>query len=194
MQHNTNKSKDKALIPFLRALEGKDCSLIAIQEPWLNPVKPDTLKVGEYRTFLPEGPQPRTCFYINKDLDPAAWKPTTHSTDMNTISLCVGNTTINVHNCYNPPPGSYASQAPGTLPLIATALAIPGEHILLGDFNLHHPSWGGAGCPTQHDQADTLIETTTAADLSLLLPVGTITRKTNNSESTIDLVFATEHI
>ena len=33
MQHNTNKSKDKALLPFLQALEGKECSLIAIQEP-----------------------------------------------------------------------------------------------------------------------------------------------------------------
>ena len=163
MQHNTNKSKDKAVLPFLHALEGKDCSLIAIQEPWLNPAKSDTLEVGAYYTVLPEGPRPRTCFYVSKDLDPTAWKSTVHSTDMITISLTIGDTTINVHNCYNPPPGSYTSQSPGTLPLIKIALAMPGEHILLGDFNLYHPQWDGVGCPTQHDMADTLIETTLVA-------------------------------
>jgi hypothetical protein len=32
--------------------------------------------------------------------------------------------------------------------------------MLIGDFNLHHPLWGGTLLPTQHTLADNLIETT----------------------------------
>ena len=44
---------------------------------------------------------------------------------------------------------------------------------MVGDFNLHHPSWGGAHCLTQHGVADCLIEVVEAVDLDLALPLGT---------------------
>ena len=62
-------------------------------------------------------------------------------------------------------------------------------HIVVGDFNLHHPSWGGAHCLTQHRVADRLIEVMEAVDLDLALPLGTTTWWAHTLCSTIDLCF-----
>jgi len=51
----------------------------------------------------------------------------------------------------------------------------PGEHIILGDFNLHHPMWNGPYTVTQHDAADQLLDYVELANLQLLLPPGSIT-------------------
>ena len=44
-----------------------------------------------------------------------------------------------------------------TLPQIQDVLQKPGEYILLGDFNLHHPQWNNPGRFTYHAMADKLI-------------------------------------
>ena len=41
----------------------------------------------------------------------------------------------------------------------------PGEYIVVGDFNLHHPIWGGPQCLKQHNMADDLIRVTREAHL-----------------------------
>jgi exonuclease III len=61
--------------------------------------------------------------------------------------------------------------------------------ILLGDYNLHHPLWGGERATTD-TLAENLISFFNAHFLNLLLPPGTITWSQNRSETTIDLVFA----
>ena len=62
--------------------------------------------------------------------------------------------------------------------------------ILLGDFNLHHPSWGGIHVPADA-HAERLIDTINDFDLELVLPQGEITWARNHVKSTIDLIFAT---
>ncbi len=64
------------------------------------------------------------------------------------------------------------------------------EQIVIGDFNLHHPSWGGAD--VQADQeADELILLTKEFEMEQVLPRGTMTWRRIESHSTIDLIFMT---
>ncbi|KAJ6019800.1 hypothetical protein N7499_003100 [Penicillium canescens] len=60
--------------------------------------------------------------------------------------------------------------------------------IILGDFNIHHPAWGGDDA-VQDAKADALIELTNSADLDLCLAPGTITRDESSHQTAIDLVF-----
>ncbi len=63
------------------------------------------------------------------------------------------------------------------------------DHILLGDFNLHHPLWGGAQATTD-TMAENFISFFNAHFLHLLLPQGSITCSENGCETTIDDIFA----
>ena len=105
---------------------------------------------------------------------------------------------IRIHNVYNPSPISTTSRdSPSTLPKLAEGLRsgrAESTHLVVGDFNLHHPYWGGGGCLIQHAMADTLIELTAETHLDLLLPTGEITRRMNQQRTTIDLTFAQQWI
>lgn len=71
---------------------------------------------------------------------------------------------------------------------------MPGEHIIVGDMNLHHPRWAGPTYPLQHKLSDNLLEIVQSARLDLALLEGTITRDcqrgTRREQTTIDLSFA----
>ena len=62
--------------------------------------------------------------------------------------------------------------------------------ILLEDFNLHHPSWGGEHISTDNE-ANSLVEVVNSFELNLLLPCREITWQRTEAESTINLVFST---
>jgi hypothetical protein len=47
--------------------------------------------------------------------------------------------------------------------------------MLIRNFDLHHPLWGGTLLPTQHTLADDLIETTAHGNMELILPQGIVT-------------------
>ena len=66
--------------------------------------------------------------------------------------------------------------------------------MVLGDFNLHHPLWGGRTMLSQHVYADKLIDMVEEHDLTQLTPPGTITWLARGSESTIDLTYTLEFI
>jgi hypothetical protein len=65
------------------------------------------------------------------------------------------------------------------------------EVILLGDFNCHHPAWGGRGTATEK-QADHLLKATQGWNLSLETPPGEPTWRRGLRESVIDLTFISE--
>ena len=65
-------------------------------------------------------------------------------------------------------------------------------HIVLGDFNLHHPYWGGLGA-ARHEGAEELMYAMEKAGLELVLPPGTITY-TQNAETTIDQIWASSNL
>ncbi len=63
------------------------------------------------------------------------------------------------------------------------------DYTLLGDFNLHHPLWGGAQAPAD-PMAENIISFFNAHFLHPLLPQGSITHSEDGRETTIDLVLA----
>jgi hypothetical protein len=71
--------------------------------------------------------------------------------------------------------------------------ALSGKVVLLGDFNAHHPAWGGrhvAGEP----QAEHLLLEMARRGLRLLTPEGETTWKRGRQESVIDLTFASADV
>ena len=140
----------------------------------------------------------RVCFYISDKIDPDSWEISHSSKDLIFLHLKIkqndGTKTINIHNVYNSSSVSYASiDSPSTLQSLQEALRTLGEHIVLGDFNLHHRYWCGAFRLTQHAMADILLDIIANQDMDLTLPRGTITwEKGNSFFSTIDLVFVTD--
>jgi hypothetical protein len=110
-----------------------------------------------------------------------------------TLRLIGGTQMINVYNVYNPPPTSHNDET-GIATFIALndALTMPGRHIVVGDFNLHHPWWCEPTYAHQHRIADRLLNIMRDTSLELALPRGTITREARRGDitekTTIDLV------
>lgn len=191
VQYNVNKSRNRVMSAFLQAVDPKSHHILAFQEPWKNPQMPTTLRSPNYHLVYPPHVDTRVCFFVSKVLDRDCWETKEHSPDLLTLTLRTDNKTLHIHNCYNQPPKLATSRYLGVLQRLPEALNCDGEHILLGDFNLHHPSWGGVLLPTQHALADDLIDITIRANLQLTLPPGSITWRIRHSMSTLDLVFAT---
>src|SRR5205814_169596 len=84
---------------------------------------------------------------------------------------------------------------PTPIPHLLDALQVPGRHLVVGDFSLHHPLWGGPEVTRSHAAAELLIRGMIANQMDLLLTPGTITReKHNNEPSTLDLTLSTSNL
>ena len=95
-----------------------------------------------------------------------------------------------VYNVYNLSPASYSSEGgQSTLPALAAMLEREGEHIIIGDFNLHRPDWNSENRFTQHAASAELIRLANVHGLLQATQPGIATRETVNSESTLDLTF-----
>ena len=68
------------------------------------------------------------------------------------------------------------------------------KQLVVKDFNLHHSYWEKWRCFTQHMMIDILLNIITNTRLKLLLKSDTITCKTYNQFTTINLVFSSEKI
>ena len=82
------------------------------------------------------------------------------------------------------------------IPFLEEALSAErgGEHVVSGDFNLHHPVWGSIHIPTTDLNSEDLLSVVEEHGLQLLLKKGTITYEEAGHQSTIDLVFASSFI
>lgn len=196
LQYNIRKGKDRTMVSLLEDPRIQDYDILAIQKPWRNTYVPTSYNPnnsGFHLAFSPEK-DTRVCLYINNRIDPETWKVEFPFPDLCTLTISVCHNgerqTLHIHNVYNPSPTSYAStNSPSTLPTLQMQLKENGGHIVLGDFNLHHPYWSGPSRFTQHAVADTLIDMVTQAKLQLTLPRGTTTWEARGTRSTIDLVF-----
>src|SRR6266487_5932832 len=104
---------------------------------------------------------------------------------------------LQIYNVYNLPPISIQDTTRPSILLVfyKDLQESPHKHtIVLGDFNLHHPLWGGCTMLSQHAYANKLIDIVKEHDLTQLTPPGTITWSARRSESTIDLTYALEFI
>jgi hypothetical protein len=95
--------------------------------------------------------------------------------------------TVYIHNIYNEPRGGTIARIQEELGRIREEDG-DSEHILLGDFNLHHPCWGGPG--VQEDaEAEDLLEIMDSYDMENVTEEGVATWERNDQRSTIDLTF-----
>lgn len=204
VQYNVHKSKDKVMAPLLEERHIQDVDILAIQEPTYNISNGTTYNPSTSGFFLAHkgGQKVRTCFYINKRLDPSSWEIKYSDDDLCSLRLEFEKRkgdnndqaqVLWVHNVYNPSPISITSDdSPTSIPILEKALDEEGEHIALGDFNLHHPRWNNKGRYTYHKMADKLIELMDSKGMVLGLPEESITWRRGTTQSAIDLNFLTE--
>ncbi len=195
LQYNVRKSYGQVMAPLF-ADNGfiSSFDIIAVQEPWRNTYQNTThhLQKDLFELAYLDHPQTRGCFFISKRLKPGSRSIFFHSPDLVTLCLKTScGSTIHLHNIHNPVAYTGKSQ----LSLLENALAAnpEQEQIVVGDFNLHHPSWGGPYIRADNGSEDFLI-LSKAYNLSLLLPPGTITYEEGPGKSTIDLIFSTDFL
>lgn len=176
---------EKSWRHFLAKKKFADFDLIALQEPWRNTYQNTTFhpRKDVFELAYMDDLLTRVCFYINKKIALASWTVKFHLPDLCTLRIkTTTNRILHIHNIYNP---TIASEEPSKIPLLQTILETSplDEHMVLGDFNLHHPNWGGPNC-----RSVILAE---QYYLAQLVPTGTITYSEGLGKSTIDLFFAT---
>ncbi|KAJ5953702.1 hypothetical protein N7454_000598 [Penicillium verhagenii] len=169
-QYNVNRSKDIVMAQFLRDPTVIAADIIAIQEPWINPFNKDTHHPAKlthdlvWPSDLEE--RSRVCMFVSKKL--AGWTHFAHSADVQELRLktiCGGDVISEQRSTY----------------------------LLMGDFNLHHPVWGGDDAE-EDAEAEELLTLMDSAELDCWLEPGTVTRMDARSQTTIDLVLASRRL
>ena len=200
LQYNIRKETG-TMTALLADTAVQEIDILAIQEPCQNAHNGSSYNPSTSNFHLAHkgGADTRTCFYINKRLNLENWEVDYTSKDVCTIAIQPRQKKngkkiiekIKVHNIYNPSPVLITLENPSSLPLAEQKIQEPGEHLLLGDFNLHHPNWNNPNRYSYHKEADALVEFTENRGLELISPHNKPTWKARGQESVIDLVFAT---
>ncbi|KAK6214968.1 zinc knuckle [Colletotrichum tabaci] len=133
----------------------------------------------------------RIGFYVHDSIPLADWNVSFHDNGnksmVATLKLSTRSGSIAIHNVYNHTLNLDMAE------LLATYTTSPSD-LLLGDFNLHHPLWGGPNVKPNSPQAEQLYHGTQIAGMRCLTkPTITYSRGTQKDGtfcSTIDLAFA----
>jgi hypothetical protein len=178
--------------------------ILAIQEPWKNPFMSTTHHPAKdrfhlcYSATIENGPA-RVCFFVNKRLDNTTWQFESYTKDACSLHIqCeVGGQAaghLHIHNIYNP--GQATEDRESVLPLIVTLLeTYPlDDQMVLGDFNLHHRSWGGERVVREDQEAEELRIIMDRFGLTSTLHEGAVTYEERSAQSTIDLCWITTRI
>jgi exonuclease III len=192
LQYNVHRSKNVVMARFLRDPKVLEADIIAIQEPWDNPFQDTTHHPANttHQLLYPEQTRgrARVCLYVSRKIDPMKWKHTVHSRDCQELELHYDTGTLRLYNIYNP--RLDADSQTDTLDILEQVINRQnGSCLLLGDFNLHHPAWGGDYIRHTDTRSDKLLELTDAWLLDLWTEPGAITRDEQGHQSTIDLTW-----
>jgi exonuclease III len=195
IQYNCGNSNNQLSKPFFDSVSQTKHQILAIQEPVHNRATNRTYCPPGY-TLLYEGkPETKICFMISKRLDPSRWRHELYGPHVAALHISPedpNQTSFTIINVYNP--RDTVSQTISTRNAITEACRQnKGELLLLGDFNIHHPKWGGPRTATE-PQANSLLRITGKHNLRLITPPGIYTWKRGAHESVIDLTFASPAI
>jgi hypothetical protein len=181
LQHNVHRCKNVVMAQFLRDPEFLKAVIIAIQEPWDNPYTDTTHHPAKatHQLLYPDsqetGGRARVCLFISKRIDPTKWRHTAHSRDCQELELHCNTGKLRLFNIYNP--RLDADNQTDTLDLLEQVLDREDSScLLLGDFNLHHPAWGGDHVRHTDLRSDQLLELTDEWLLDLWTETGAVTR------------------
>ncbi len=111
------------------------------------------------------------------------------------LTIQQGDSRLNITNIYSPPPESY-NHVDDSSPIhcLQETLDQPGEHVLVGNLNLHHKSWGGNQVNREHRMTADLLKHVEQSNLVLTTSPGMVTRDLHGSKTTIDLTFVSPTI
>jgi endonuclease/exonuclease/phosphatase family metal-dependent hydrolase len=129
-------------------------------------------------------------------LDHKRWQFKEHSRDICSLTIELGDDQqegqhLTIHNVYNPTRRSESDNSVLTDVRAIMQNNQSEEQILLGDFNLHHPMWGGADVRHIDPDSADLLAIMEDFNLTNTLPPGTITYEKRTARTTIDLCLAT---
>ena len=115
--------------------------IIAIQEPWPSRVGSTYCPRGcQYNLVFPQQENARVCFYINKQIPVSSWRVTGDEADYLRVEFERPGGPLVIHNIYSQTPATYETVDWNTpLPRLLQAINSLGQHLIVGDFNLHHP-------------------------------------------------------
>ncbi|KAJ5313210.1 uncharacterized protein N7443_000094 [Penicillium atrosanguineum] len=148
--------------------------------------------------------RPRVCFYINKKINPKAWSVQHYSRDVSTLSVKTALGVAHIHNVYVQSKVGSPEERDRATGIAQAALTVlhramqrgrSDHHIVVGDFNLHHPLWSKPRqAQMRDDDANELVNLMGDYGLELLTERGmtTVDGAVYGSEvqSTLDLTWA----
>jgi hypothetical protein len=195
LQYNVNKSRSKVQIGLFQDPRILRFDIIALQEPWRNRHNQKGYNSQNAFTLIEvESLETRVATYISKDIPIEQWNEIYKEKDLISISIQKGPKKVYIHNIYLAPSPHRNRETPEALQKVLELIQLEGEHILLGDFNLHHPLWNPEN-NGHHRIANSLLESLTNRGLELILPPKTVTRDCqrgpHHEQSTLDLIFTT---
>ena len=178
LQYNVNKSRKKVLIGLLEEREIAKFDVLAIQEPWKNPYNWEGYNPRNSPFYLIQKPseKARTAIYVNKRIPKSQVSEIYKDTDLISLKMSTTKEDIYIHNLYIEPTTHSTTDLPPILNILRGLLGNRGGHIILGDFNLHHPLWNSPTYDKHHYIADDLIEIASEIGAVLYTPKGLATR------------------
>ena len=215
LQYNVQQKAD-TMAALLRDPRVLGYDIIAIQEPWLNwhdkrlTHNPTS---GRYKVFMSDkASRALVCFYISDKIDMRNCSVQARGAHMCTLHIEVDlggqRSKVAIHNIYNPQSKKSPLRTAGKYEGIPKNSVLPeleqalqdhdSEHIVVGDFNLHHQMWyTKSSFPSngrKRAEPAVLIAMMDQYGLDLCLQPGTVTRPAaavRQRDTTIDLVWMT---
>ncbi|KAF4992303.1 hypothetical protein FDECE_13757 [Fusarium decemcellulare] len=162
-----------------------ECSrgLNETDDPWMPDQDPDFVPVPLFGVF----------FLVHESIPAHCWNVEYHGSLVATLHLTVPTGEVHIHNVYN-------RNRELDIAEFVTRTSRSGWDITVGDFNLHHESWGGRLYKRQLNcaNANTLYELMQRDCMELVTPPGTITytrgESIDNTASCIDLAFISNEL
>ncbi|PLB41694.1 Endonuclease/exonuclease/phosphatase [Aspergillus candidus] len=156
IQYNARKAREGVMATFLLDPKVLQADIIAVQEPWANPMTETTHQPARqsHQLLYPKrkdhggDDRARVCMLVSKRIDPGSWTQRVISKDYQWLKLRyqrgTEERTLYVHNIYNQP------QSP-TIDRLRSELAalhalrdwgrpLTTDHVVIGDMNAHHPA------------------------------------------------------
>jgi ribonuclease HI len=193
IQYNAHNAHP-VMASFLSDKAVQKADVIAVQEPWINSQSTTTHYPNKatHQLVFPkelEGERARVCLFVSKRIDPGSWSCKTVSKGYQLLKLrrnhLDGWTDLFMHNIYNNDDGETVEKLNRELAQRPYA-----EHILIGDMNLHHPTWSGIGSKAKATAAaERLLDIAGIHNLSLTTETGSPTWRRNEQASVLDLTF-----
>ena len=203
---------------FLRDPNVLEHDIIAVQEPWHNTLQPTTHNpISQfYNVYYADhkdcgDKEPRVCFFTSKRLDTASNIEDTLQGSRDVISMEItldspdpdSRHIIRVHSIYNEPETRPVSALETLRAVLEEGRSQPDDEngdyiqdIAIGDFNIHHPQWGGRDVRADNRSEQLLEEVVDQFSLQQHVPVASHTYQSDihDTYQTLDLCFTTENL